>query len=230
MLSEQINVSKISELINVSKTYRRYNHSHKALENVDFEVEKGDFIIMSGASGSGKSTLLALLGGFLTADEGEVRLMGKNVISMKDTELSSIHERHIGYVPQSNVMLPELTVLENITLPFYFKNRGEDQNHRAEKLLNVFGMEALGEKLPFELSGGELRRAAMIRALLNQPKFLIVDEPTAGLDANAADKIMEYLSYECEKNKTAIIVSTHDKSLVHCGNRNIRVEEGRVEE
>lgn len=220
----------LSELTNVSKTYRRYHHTNKVLEHVDFKVEHGEFIVISGDSGSGKSTLLALVGGFLTADEGEVRLLGKNVLSMKDSELSSIHECTIGYVPQSSIMLPELTVLENITLHFYFRNRGKEQNRRAETLLNAFGIGNLGGKFPFELSGGELRRAAIIRALLNQPELLIVDEPTAGLDAAAAEIIMKYLSAECERSRTSIVVSTHDRSFAHYGNRQIRVENGTIQE
>ncbi len=218
----------LSELRNVSKTYRHYNHVRTVLDNVNFEIKEGDFLILSGDSGSGKSTLLALIGGFLKPDSGSVMLMEKDISVMKEKTLAYIHEYSVGYVPQSNVMLPELTVSENITLPFYFKNRDKQSDDYMKELLELFGLGGMGERFPFELSGGELRRIALIRALLDKPKLMIVDEPTAGLDADTAEKIMKYLCKLCNEEGMAVLVSTHDMSLAEYGKCRIRIEEGNI--
>lgn len=208
----------------ISKKYK--NSKHFVLEDVSLNIEEKDFFVITGASGSGKSTLLAILGGYLKPTGGEVRFCKKDLFALKDRELSVIHNRIIGYVPQSNIMLKGYTVLENVMLPYQFSGAKTEKKAIEEKAfahLKALDIEALHDRYPYELSGGEQKRAALARALLYEPDFLIADEPTSGLDAKTADIISGYLYEYCTGGKT-VVVATHDELVKSYGNTGMELE------
>ena len=191
---------------NVSRSYKK--NRRKVLDNLNFSVKAGEFCAVMGASGSGKSTLLAVMAGLLKPDEGKVRYENEDIYAMPDRELSVLHREKIAYVPQSNIFLKNRTVLENIVSP-YFENGEKGLKEKAEKLLERFKIAELADSFPHELSGGEQKRASLVRAMLNDPEILIADEPTTGLDSKTGKLILEILAEYAEGGRT-VIAATHD--------------------
>ncbi len=204
--------------------------SRLVLDNVNFSINEGEFIVIAGDSGSGKSTLLAILGGILRPVEGVVKYKEKNMYEMNENEISDMHRSKVGYVPQSNIMLKTYSVLENIIVP-YRLGTGEksvsDLEERAHKHLDKLGIEDLFNRYPYELSGGELKRVSLARAMLMNPEIIIADEPTTGLDKNTGNVILEYLHSYSQTGK-AVIVATHDMQVLEYGSRILKVERGRI--
>ena len=194
---------------NISKRYR--NNRRTVLDQVDFKLEEGEFCAVMGESGSGKSTLLAVLAGILKPDSGTVHFEEKNLYSLSDTELSRIHRQRIGYVPQANIFLKQYTILDNIVLPYISEEKASEKEltEKAKELLGVLGIADLWDRYPYELSGGEQKRAALIRAVLTGPDILIADEPTTGLDGKTGERILSYLD-EYRKSGKTILAATHD--------------------
>lgn len=193
----------------ISKSYK--SNRRKILDSLEISINEGEFIAVMGESGSGKSTLLAVLAGILDPDEGQVLFEGKDLYKLSDEELSDIHKRRIGYVPQSNFFLKNYTILENIVEPFLAGSSEERiaYEEKAKRHLENLGIGDLADRFPHELSGGELKRAAIARALLTEPVLLIADEPTTGLDSGTGRIILEYLS-EYVYSGHAVLVATHD--------------------
>ena len=193
----------------ISKSYK--SNRRKILDSLEISIDEGEFIAVMGESGSGKSTLLAVLAGILDPDEGQVLFEGKDLYKLSDEELSDIHKRKIGYVPQSNFCLKNYTILENIVEPFLAGSSEERiaYEEKAKLHLEKLGIGDLADRFPHELSGGELKRAAIARALLTEPVLLIADEPTTGLDSGTGRIILEYLS-EYVYSGHAVLVATHD--------------------
>ena len=193
----------------ISKSYK--SNRRKILDSLEISINEGEFIAVMGESGSGKSTLLAVLAGILDPDEGQVLFEGKDLYKLSDEELSDIHKRRIGYVPQSNFFLKNYTILENIVEPFLAGSFEERiaYEEKAKRHLENLGIGDLADRFPHELSGGELKRAAIARALLTEPVLLIADEPTTGLDSGTGRIILEYLS-EYVYSGHAVLVATHD--------------------
>ena len=193
----------------ISKSYK--SGRRKILDSLEISIDEGEFIAVMGESGSGKSTLLAVLAGILDPDEGQVLFEGKDLYKLSDEELSDIHKRRIGYVPQSNFFLKNYTILENIVEPFLAGSSEERiaYEEKAKLHLEKLGIGDLADRFPHELSGGELKRAAIARALLTEPVLLIADEPTTGLDSGTGRIILEYLS-EYVYSGHAVLVATHD--------------------
>jgi ABC-type lipoprotein export system ATPase subunit len=207
----------------VSKQYK--NNSQFVLENISFSIEEKDFFVITGASGSGKSTLLAILGGYQRPTAGTVKLQDKDIFAIKDSELSKLHGSVLAYVPQSNIMLKRYTVLQNVMLPYQFSSVKIEKNEVEEKArihLKALGIDVLSDRYPYELSGGELKRASLARAMLYEPELIIADEPTSGLDAKNAEIISNYL-YEYSKNGKTVAVATHDELVKSYGNRKIEL-------
>ena len=193
----------------ISKSYK--SNRRKILDSLEISIDEGEFIAVMGESGSGKSTLLAVLAGILNPDLGQVLFEGKDLYKLSDEELSDIHKRKIGYVPQSNFFLKNYTILENIVEPFLAGSFEERiaYEEKAKRHLENLGIGDLADRFPHELSGGELKRAAIARALLTEPVLLIADEPTTGLDSGTGRIILEYLS-EYVYSGHAVLVATHD--------------------
>ena len=214
---------------NLSKSFRRGERDFFAIDNVSFDVSEKDFINIIGKSGSGKSTLLTLLSAIIEPTSGEIFVEGKNLSNMDDEEKSGYRNEFIGYVPQSLGTLPTLNVLDNVRLTYFFKKREGDGIERARMLLDMLGILNLENDFCKNLSGGELKRVLIARALMNEPKILIADEPTSDLDSKTTIEIMDMLKEINEKGTTIIIV-THDNDLLKYGSRLLEMTDGKLNE
>ncbi len=214
---------------NLSKSFRRGERDFFAIDNVSFDVNEKDFINIIGKSGSGKSTLLTLLSAIIEPTSGDILVEGKNLSKMDDEEKSGYRNEFIGYVPQSLGTLPTLNVLDNVRLPYFFKKREGDGIERARMLLDMCGILDLGDDFCKNLSGGELKRVLIARALMNEPKILIADEPTSDLDSKTTIEVMNMLKEINEKGTTIIIV-THDNDLLKYGSRLLEMTDGKLNE
>lgn len=214
---------------NLSKSFRRGERDFFAIDNVSFDVKEKDFINIIGKSGSGKSTLLTLLSAIIEPTSGDILVEGKNLSKMDDEEKSGYRNEFIGYVPQSLGTLPTLNVLDNVRLPYFFKKREGDGVERARMLLDMCGILDLENDFCKNLSGGELKRVLIARALMNEPKILIADEPTSDLDSKTTIEIMNMLKEINEKGTTIIIV-THDNDLLKYGSRLLEMTDGKLNE
>ena len=195
----------ILNVSNLYKTYIRRGEEFNAVDNVEFFAWSGDFSVIYGESGSGKSTLLSLLSGINRPSQGSIIFNGVDFASLTDAELSAIRNDKIGYIPQESVFLPQFTVLENIFLP------------RAH----------LVNEMPAELSGGELKRASIVRALVNNPDIVIADEPTSNLDETNAKIVFDLLA-ELAQSGTSVLVATHDPRGFKYGDRIYTMHKGRL--
>lgn len=209
------------------KRYHRGGTPFLAVDHVDLTLEAGDFVNVSGRSGSGKSTLLNMAAGLLRPTSGTVELEGTDLAAMGDAALSRLRNERVGSIPQGASALPDLTVLENVMLPFCLWPRGGDGEGAARLLLERCGAAHLAEAYPSELSGGELRRAMIARALVNRPALLIADEPTSDLDVESARGVMELLSALNGEGLTLLLVS-HDLDALRYGKRTFTMSEGRL--
>lgn len=191
------------------------------LLDLSYEFSKGKIYVVRGESGAGKSTLLAILAGFLRPDGGDVFFKGVDIFGLKDEEYYKIHQKE-GYVPQSNILMKNLTVLENITVPFLLEEDKDEEylNETAISYLERLGISDLKDKYPYEISGGESKRVSIIRALLNDPEILILDEPTTGLDKKTGKIILDFIDEYVKKGNTAIIAS-HDDLIENYGGETI---------
>lgn len=214
---------------NLSKSFRRGERDFFAIDNVSFDVNEKDFINIIGKSGSGKTTLLTLLSAIIEPTSGDIFVEGKNLSKMDDEEKSGYRNEFIGYVPQSLGTLPTLNVLDNVRLPYFFKKREGNGIERARMLLDMCGILDLENDFCKNLSGGELKRVLIARALMNEPKILIADEPTSDLDSKTTIEIMNMLKEINEKGTTIIIV-THDNDLLKYGFRLLVMTDGKLNE
>jgi lipoprotein-releasing system ATP-binding protein len=222
--------------IAVQKSYRKGEQSVPVLHGVDVSVRRGEFLSIVGQSGSGKSTLMHLIGLLDAPDVGEVQLEGERIDDLPASTRDELRNRVFGFVFQFYHLLPELNLLENVLTPMmirhsilsYWKRRREFQD-RAKEMIDRVG---LGHRLthrPSELSGGEMQRAAIARALVAQPEILLADEPTGNLDAKTGREIIELIARLNEKERLTIIMVTHDKSIAAEAHRTVRLCEGRIE-
>ena len=214
---------------NLSKSFRRGERDFFAIDDVSFNVCEKDFINIIGKSGSGKSTLLTLLSAIIEPTSGDIFVEGKSLSAMDDEEKSGYRNEFIGYVPQSLGTLPTLNVIDNVRLPYFFKKREGDGIERARMLLDMCGILDLQDDFCKNLSGGELKRVLIARALMNEPKILIADEPTSDLDSKTTIEIMDMLKEINEKGTTIIIV-THDNDLLKYGSRLLEMTDGKLNE
>jgi putative ABC transport system ATP-binding protein len=218
------------ELNGIRKSFRQGGNVIRALDGIDLHIKPGEFTAIMGPSGSGKSTLLNVLGALDRPDEGRYLLGGDEVGQLDDDGASDLRNRRIGFVFQSFHLLPRLTVLENVLLPQrYALSADAEAPQRARALLSRIG---LGERIdhrPGELSGGQLQRAAIARALLNQPALLLADEPTGNLDSRSALDVMALLKELNAAGQTLVMV-THDPAIAAQAQRTIHLRDGRIEE
>ena len=216
----------LAEAIAVTRSYE--NGRVKALRGVNLQIEKGDFVAITGASGSGKTTLLQMLGGLDTPDSGEIRFRGQTLSSMGD--LSSFRAQQVGFVFQSFHLLATLSACENVQVPMVESPLSrKDREQRAIQLLEQVGLGERVQHRPSELSGGERQRVAIARSLANDPDLLLADEPTGNLDRESTTMVMELLSRIHRANGTTLVLVTHDPSTADYARRRIVMSDGMVE-
>ncbi|HOZ42458.1 MAG TPA: ABC transporter ATP-binding protein [Methanoculleus sp.] len=213
----------------VTKVYPLPAGDVVALAGIDLAIEEGEFVLVMGPSGSGKSTLLNVMGSLDVPTSGEVTIAGKRISRMDDDELTLMRRDHIGFIFQQFNLIPLLSVVENVEYPLILKGRRDVSRERAEDVLAAVGItESHFTHKPGELSGGQQQRVAIARALINDPDFLLCDEPTGNLDSKTGTAIMELLGrMNREEGKTVIMV-THDPRMTEYADRTIRLVDGRL--
>ena len=212
---------------NLSKSFKRGSNTLFAVKNVNFTLNEGDFVNIIGRSGSGKSTFLNLLSGLLKPTEGKIFAKGKDMSDFSDIEISKYRNEVIGFVPQSLGTLPNLNVLENVSLPYYLFKRDDSAYEKAAMLLDEMGILHLKDDFPKNLSGGELKRVLIARSMINSPELLILDEPTSDLDKNTTMEIMDLLK-KINSKGTALIIVTHELDILKYGNTLCQMEDGSL--
>jgi len=214
------------EVKNLYKSYRLGQHKISILQGVDLAVAEGEFISIMGTSGSGKSTLLHLLGGLDTPDRGTYTFNTKDMLNLSDAERSWIRAHWLGFVFQTFDLLPELDVVENVSLPFlYNKVPHEQRVVQVEKAIEKVGLAHRQTHRPLELSGGEMQRVAIARALAVQPKLILADEPTGNLDSKSSQRILN-LFQELHAAGTTIVMVTHDEKVAAISERTLHMTDG----
>jgi putative ABC transport system ATP-binding protein len=218
------------QLSGIYKSYRRGGDEIRALDGIELSIARGEFVAIMGPSGSGKSTLLNVLGALDRPDQGSYRLDEHDVSTLDDDAASDLRNRRIGFVFQSFHLLPRLTVLENVLLPQRYAAAPDTQAAgRAAQLLERMGLGQRMHHRPAELSGGQLQRAAIARALLNQPALVLADEPTGNLDSKSARDVLTLFGELNAAGQTLVLV-THDPDIAASAQRTIHLRDGKVEE
>jgi putative ABC transport system ATP-binding protein len=217
------------EAVDVAKVYRRGRTEVRALAGVSLTVPKGEFLSVMGPSGSGKSTLLNLLGALDVAGSGSLRIDGRELARMKDDELSAFRRERLGFVFQFFNLMPTMTALENVMLPGLLSGRGQvELRRRAEALLETVGLGGRTHHRPDELSGGEMQRVAVARALLMEPAVLLADEPTGNLDSRTGAEVLRMLRDATRERGLTVVMVTHDLKAAQVGDRIVRLADGRI--
>lgn len=217
------------EIKALCKEYKRGDRLFPAVDHVDLSVCRGDFINIIGRSGSGKSTLLNMLTGLLAPTSGSIELNGSDITALTDKEMCAFRNSRLGYIPQGGGLLSNMTVHDNVRLPFYLSKRQGDASGRASLLLEEVGLASLAGMYPAQLSGGEVRRVLVARSLMNAPDILIADEPTSDLDTGTTQEIMELFS-RVNKSGTTLLIVTHELDTLKFGNRVLVMSSGALTE
>ena len=218
-------------LINVHKLYRQGRNEIEALAGVSLDIRKGEFAVITGPSGSGKSTLLHLAGGLDRPTEGEVLIEGRIISQMPDDEVTLFRRTRIGFVFQFFNLLPTLTAIENVMLPLVLDGQGRSRaDGRARELLQRVGLDPRGDHLPEELSGGEMQRLAIARALVFRPPILLADEPTGNLDSRTGEAIVKLLREINREEGATVAMVTHNREAAGYGDRLFHMKDGALEE
>jgi len=218
---------EILRVENLTKIYGKGESRVKALDEVSFSVEKGEFIAIVGPSGSGKSTLLHMLGGVEKPTSGRVFVDGKDIYEQNDEELAVFRRRQIGLIYQFYNLIPILSVKENISLPFLMDGRNVNES-RLEELLEVLDLKDRQEALPGQLSGGQQQRVSIGRALINAPALVLADEPTGNLDSKNSQEIVELLKRSNKEYKQTLFLITHDENIALQAKRIIFFDDGKI--
>ena len=218
---------EILRIENLNKIYGKGDNQVKAVDNVSFSVEKGEFVAIIGASGSGKSTLLHLIGGVDRPTSGKVFIEGKDIYSLNDDNLAIFRRRQIGLIYQFYNLIPVLNVAENITLPTKLDGRDVDEK-RLDELLKTLGLEKRKYNLPNQLSGGQQQRVSIGRAIINEPALMLADEPTGNLDSKASEEIISLLKLSNKKYNQTVIVITHDEKIALEADRIITIYDVKI--
>ncbi len=211
----------------LNKQYGQGENLVKALDDVSFSVERGEFVAIIGPSGSGKSTLLHILGGVDQPTSGHVFLDGKDVYAQNDSQLAIFRRREVGLIYQFYNLIPVLNVTENITLPVLLDGRKVNQD-RLNELLTILNLRGRENHLPNQLSGGQQQRVSIGRALMNTPSVVLADEPTGNLDSKNSQEIVELLKISNRKYNQTLLVITHDESIALQADRIISIDDGKI--
>ena len=218
---------EILRVEHLSKIYGKGENEVRALDDVSFSVEKGQFVAIIGPSGSGKSTLLHILGGVDRPTTGKVFLEGQDVFAQNEDQLAIFRRRQVGLIYQFYNLIPVLNVTENITLPVLMDGRKVNQE-RLEDLLTTLALKGREKHLPNQLSGGQQQRVSIGRALMNSPAVVLADEPTGNLDSKNSQEIVDLLKLSNKQYSQTLIVITHDESIALQADRIITIEDGKI--
>jgi putative ABC transport system ATP-binding protein len=211
-------------LKNISKYYQMGDNKIVANDNINFDIEKGEFVVILGPSGAGKSTVLNILGGMDMASEGEIIIGGTNIADYTEKELTTYRRLDVGFIFQFYNLVPNLTAKENVELASQISGKALD----AEMVLNAVGLEQRMDNFPAQLSGGEQQRVAIARAIAKQPKLLLCDEPTGALDYETGKQILSLLQDTCRNTGTTVIVITHNQAIAPMADRIIEINNAKV--
>ena len=218
----------ILELKDICKDYQQGREPVRVLKNINFTVEKGDYLAIMGPSGSGKTTLMNIIGCLDVPTSGSYILEGRDLKDLSDDDLAEVRNKHIGFVFQSFHLLPKMDALDNVALPLLYADVPlKERRARAEEALNAVG---LGERihfLPNQLSGGQCQRVAIARAIVGNPELLLADEPTGALDTKAGNQIMDNFRRLSGEGMTIIMI-THEPSIAACADKTYRILDGEL--
>lgn len=215
------------KLNNVTKRYSRGSEHVHAVRDLSLEIAQGDYVGVVGPSGSGKSTLMNMIGLLDAPTAGDVFIADRRVTDLDGRQLNRLRRETIGFIFQQFLLIPTMTALQNVMLPLYFAGAA-DAKQKAMVLLRRVGLEKRAEHLPSQMSGGEMQRTAIARALANKPRILLADEPTGNLDSKTADDIYSLFS-EINREGTTIVMVTHNQDLASTFPRKITMRDGRLE-
>lgn len=213
----------------LSKVYGQGQSQVKALNHIELEVEKGEFVAIMGTSGSGKSTLLNMISGLDAYDQGEVLISGENLKGYSDYELTRLRREKIGFIFQFFNLIPVLSVIENVTLPAMLTTGNKRElEKKAIDLLRLVGLGSFIQSKPNLLSGGQQQRVAIARALINEPELILADEPTGSLDSKTSKEMMSILKEFCSKLNHTLVLVTHDANVAAYANRVVFMSDGKI--
>jgi len=215
------------EVTNLTRSIRNGRRTVEILKGIDFNVAHGEFVAIMGSSGSGKSTLLGLLAGLDTPTTGDVKIAGESISYLSEDRLAQVRGKKIGFVFQSYQLIPTLTALENVLLP-YELNLGSDGLARAKELLSSVGLEARMDHYPIQLSGGEQQRVAIARAFMLRPPVVLADEPTGNLDSANGTHVLDLLLEMNRTSNTTLVMVTHDPNIAALAGRRILLKDGLI--
>lgn len=218
---------KLLEVQNLCKIYGSGENAVKALTDVSFSMERGEFAAVVGTSGSGKSTLLNCIGGLDLPSSGSITLNGEDMLSMKEGQRTIFRRRNIGFIFQSFQLIPELNVEQNIIFPLLLDHR-KPEKQELDDLLETLGLAERRKHLPGQLSGGQQQRAAIGRALITRPLLILADEPTGNLDSASSHDVMDLLVSASRKYGQTVLMITHNMNLAASARRVLRVADGRL--
>ena len=218
---------ELMQIQHLSKVYGQGENQVRAVDDISFTVEKGEFLAIIGPSGSGKSTLLHILGGVDRPTSGKVFVDGQDVYAQNEDQLAIFRRRQVGLIYQFYNLIPVLNVVENMTLPVLMDGRQVNQE-RLEELLDVLGLRGREKYLPNQLSGGRQQRVSIGRALMNAPAVVLADEPTGNLDSKNSQEIVELLKMSNKKYGQTLVIITHDENIALQAHRVIAIEDGRI--
>ena len=217
--------------VDLCKTYRQGEIEVKGLDHVDLEIAKGGFVCLSAPSGGGKTTLLNAIGGLDRPDSGEVWVAGNRIDNLGKGDLARMRLNHIGFVFQAYNLIPVLSARENVEFVMQVQGvAAADRKQRALAILEEVGLAGLGDRRPAQMSGGQQQRVAVARAIVSKPALVLADEPTANLDSNTSDQLMELFTELNAHHKTTFIIATHDQRVMGFARRLIRMLDGRIVE
>lgn len=217
----------VVEAKQVTKTYTIGNREIRVLDNVSLSVQEGEFLVVEGSSGSGKTTLLSMLSGLDKPTSGRVFLKDQDITDTSEDDLAPLRNEFIGFVFQSFHLVPSLTALENVMFPAELKHDTEAFD-KAAKLLKRVGLQKRIDNFPHQLSGGEMQRVAMCRAVINHPKIIFADEPTGNLDSENGQAVLELLLEFQKERKTTLVLVTHSLEIAKLADRMIILKDGRI--
>ena len=218
---------ELMQIQHLSKVYGQGENQVRAVDDISFTVEKGEFLAIIGPSGSGKSTLLHILGGVDCPTSSKVFVDGQDVYAQNEDQLAIFRRRQVGLIYQFYNLIPVLNVVENMTLPVLMDGRQVNQE-RLEELLDVLGLRGREKYLPNQLSGGQQQRVSIGRALMNAPAVVLADEPTGNLDSKNSQEIVELLKMSNKKYGQTLVIITHDENIALQAHRVIAIEDGRI--
>ena len=217
----------VLEVKELTKKYGQGEAEVIALDHVSFSVERGEFVAIIGASGSGKSTLMNMIGGIDHPTSGSVVIEGNDISSMNEDALAIFRRRNLGIIYQFYNLIPTLTAEENIALPWKLDGRKENKE-RLTEIVHMLGLEKRAKHLPGQMSGGQQQRVSIGRALINEPAFILADEPTGNLDSKTSKEILDILKFANQKYNQTILLVTHDEKIALQAGRIITIEDGKI--